>query len=197
MAGCKNLGSDLQKIADKWNHILPESEKVHSVKDLVLRYFKSLSVVYVPPRREGGFKFHTQIQQLRTRIIETSDDIYRERYQIGGQIDAVKLEAYLNGALDHFFTTFDQPFDFSRYARANEPLPASLTEHATSLLREMNSLETNSNKLDERAAKLFSSYLTLAIISKNKSQGNLVFVTIFLSYRTSDLNKIAHYFDFI
>ncbi|KAH8805185.1 hypothetical protein F5884DRAFT_859795 [Xylogone sp. PMI_703] len=170
MAECTEFGPDLQKVADKWNQILPENEKVHSIKDLVLRYFRGVSAICVPLRARGVVEFHRQIQQLQASIVRTRDSINEARGRTGSRINAIDLEAYLNGALDHFFTTFDKPFDFSKYARANEQVSPGLTQNAMLLLREMNKVETNQTMLDKRAAKLFSSYLSMVIIPQEKPQ---------------------------
>ena len=153
---------DLAKLAGKWNDILPDDKKVHSMKDLFLRYFKDISVIYVPPRTTNPTAVLDQLKLLRHTVIELSDEVHRERCQSHSEIDAAQFDAYLNGAFDHFFTNFDEPFDFLKYL---SPPSQSLSEHATHLMRRMGETEEDEKALDDRLIKLISSYIAFSTLS--------------------------------
>jgi hypothetical protein len=156
---------DLARLAKKWNDILPDDKKVHSIKDLFLRYFKNISVVYIPPCNVNSTTVHDQLKLLRRTVIELSDEVHRERCRSRSEIDAAQFDAYLNGAFDHFFTNFDEPFDFLKYLLEVNPPPQSLSEHATHLMRRMGETEEDEKALDDRLIKLISSYIAFSTLS--------------------------------
>jgi hypothetical protein len=158
--GLENEG--LAKLAGKWNDILPDDKKVRSMGDLFLRYFKDISVIYVPPHVVNSTAILDQLKLLRHTVIELSDEVHKERCRSHSEINAAQFDAYLNGALDHFFTNFDEPFDFLKYLN---PPSQSLSEHATHLMRRMGETEEDEKALDDRLIKLISSYIAFSTLS--------------------------------
>jgi hypothetical protein len=177
------ISTTLQKIADKWNMILPENEKVGSMMDLFLRYFKSLSVVCLPKRGSSNEAsgFFRQVQCLYSKIKFLSDDVGLERHKDLSDISSERLESIFNAGIQHFVTKFGEPFDFYKHAMAHLPLRQSLTDYATSLMMEVRENENNHRELDNRCAKLFASYRSLLILKDRLSLGKLVIASTFKS----------------
>jgi hypothetical protein len=69
--------------------------------------------------------------------------------------------------LDHFFSEFDKPFDFFNFMMASRSSPKTIVANATYLMMRMKETELNPIELDERCAKLFSSYRTMKILSES------------------------------
>ncbi|RDW72341.1 uncharacterized protein DSM5745_07513 [Aspergillus mulundensis] len=175
---CTNLSGELQEIADQWNRILDFDDQIHSVMDLFLRYFKSLSVVYMPPRGniQQGAGFYRQVQQLRAKILGLSKEVGLERLHTFNQLNSRWLESFLNIGIEHFFTKFDEPFDFFQIARINRPLSKSIVGNATYLMAKMEETESNQKELDKRCHRLFVSYrviMTLERMSGSSIKGVL------------------------
>lgn len=182
------LSTGLTKIADKWNAMLPENEKVASMMDLFLRYFKSLSVVCLPRRddaHEAG-DFFRQAQCLYAKIKDLSNDVGIERRQNLSEINSERLESVLNSGIQHFVTKFGEPFDFFRHAMAHLPMRQHLADYATALMMEVRETEDNHQELDTRCAKLFASYRSLLILKGKISPGKLLFNFLILGLAETD-----------
>lgn len=115
--------------------------------------------------------FHNQLKLLRHTIIELSDEVHGERCRSRSEIDAVQFDAYLNGAFDHFFTNFDEPFDFLKYLLEVNPPPQTLSEHATHLMLRMGETEEDEEALENRLIKLISSYIAFSTLSEKTKNG--------------------------
>jgi len=171
MQDWKLIDSELGKIAAKWNDLLPEGSQVKSMRDLLLRYFGSINVVHIPHIDAGPDQVHRQFQQLRTRIENEKAAVQGKRWRAFSQINAVQLETYLNAAFNHFSKDINEPFDFFKYSLDNNSLPEGLTGHATRLMSRIREKEWNAKWLDKRSAEIFSSYITLRIVSKEIRRG--------------------------
>ncbi|KAL5000028.1 hypothetical protein BDV10DRAFT_183901 [Aspergillus recurvatus] len=143
LKNCTNLSDELQGIANRWNSILDVHDQIHSVMGLFLRYFKSLSVVYIPPRGN----------------IQQSAGFY---------------QSFLNIGIEHFFTKFDEPFDFFKIARINKPLSKSIVANATYLMTKMEETEPNQKELDKRCHDLFVSYWVIMALCERMSGSSIM-----------------------
>ncbi|KAL2857609.1 hypothetical protein BJX68DRAFT_263171 [Aspergillus pseudodeflectus] len=171
LKACTHLSPGLQEIADRWNGILDQGDHVHSVMDLFLRYFQSISVVYMPPRGkpQEAAVFYGQVQRLRHEILDSSQKVGVERLMSFNQVDSRCLESLLNIGIEHFFNKLDEPFDFFQIARMNRPLSKSIGDNATYLMTTMEETEANWKQLDERCRDLFVSYRTMMVLSERRS----------------------------
>jgi hypothetical protein len=178
LKACTRLSSNLQEIADQWNRILDQGDQVHSVMDLFLRYFKSISVVYMPPRGkpQQAAVFYGQVQRLRQEILDTSKEVGVERLKSFNQVDSRCLESLLNIGIEHFFNKIDEPFDFFQIANMNRPLSESIGDNAAYLMATMEETEANWKMLDKRCRNLFASYRAIMVLSERQSGREPVFL---------------------
>jgi hypothetical protein len=168
---CIELGKDLQTIADQWNRILDEKDQIISVWDLFLRYFKSISIAYIPPRgkTQQAAVFYGKVRQLREKVLSLSDEVGQERHQAFNQLDSRCLESMFNIGIEHFLKKFDEPFDFFQILMMNRPLTQSIIGNAINLMTKMEETEANATMLDKRCARLFASYRTFIVLSEKMS----------------------------
>ncbi|KAL4735594.1 acyl transferase/acyl hydrolase/lysophospholipase [Aspergillus similis] len=168
LKNCYELDNNLQAIADRWNAILTDSEKIYSVMDLFLRYFKSIFMVYVPPHEsnQASSKFYDQVWQLRKQILSFSEEVRLDRLQSFSQMNSSLLESMFNKGFEHFFTDFDKPFDFFKFAMDSRPLPTTIVENAAYLLARMRDTDPNFTELDRRCVRLFASYRMMKIYAE-------------------------------
>jgi hypothetical protein len=136
LKNCTSLSGELQDIANQWNRILDVDDQIHSVMGLFLRYFKSMSVVYMPHRGsiQQSAGFYRQVQRLRQKILGLSKEVGLERLNTFNQLNSRWVESSLSIGIEHFFTKFDEPFDFFQIARINRPLSKSIVGNATYLI---------------------------------------------------------------
>lgn len=158
--------SELRDIVTKWRLILPETEQITSVMDLFLRYFKSLSVLYIP-QNDGSRRFVGQVRRLRNRLYQLTDEVVHERYNQSSLMNSELFESVLYKGLEFFFTKFGEPFDFYKAIISHKPLPQNLAGYAESLMLKIREKEKNSVVFDKRCIKLFASYRTIMMIVEN------------------------------
>ncbi|KAJ5364525.1 uncharacterized protein N7496_010238 [Penicillium cataractarum] len=189
---CTVLSPGLTQIAERWNEILPPNRQINSVMDLLRFYYKSLSVVYIPPRNNkfGANGFFRQIQRLRASIHNLGSEVMHERTETSALINSETLESILNDGLNHFFTKFGEPFDFFKHAITHKPSHQDLVGYATTLLMEMRENEHNNKMLDERCAKLFASYRCLMLLTDRGSFPTLLNDTVFTSHYRSAYEEV-------
>jgi hypothetical protein len=168
---CTELGKDLQDIGNQWNRILDEKDQVSSVWDLFLRYFKSISIAYIPPRgkTQQAAEFYGKVHQLREKVLSLSDEVGQERLKAFNQLDSRCLESVFNIGIEHFFNQFDEPFDFFQILMINRPHSQSIVGNAINLMTKMEETEANTTMLDRRCARLFASYRTFMVLSEKMS----------------------------
>lgn len=172
------ISGELEDIATRWNDILDADDRINSVMDLFLRYFKSLSVVYIPPIGyiQQAARFYIQVQQLRKKILSLSNEVRIERINSFHQLDSRQLESLFNIGIEHFFTKLDEPFDFFPHARFNRPLAKSVAGNARYLMTRMDETESNQLEFDRRCKKLFASYYVIMVLCERMSGTNPFFI---------------------
>ncbi|KAL4744534.1 hypothetical protein BDW72DRAFT_199493 [Aspergillus terricola var. indicus] len=151
LKNCTNLSGELQGIANRWNSILDVDDQIHSVMG-----------------------FYRQVQRLREKILGLSKEVGVERLNTFNQLNSRWLESFLNIGMEHFFTKFDEPFDFFQITRINKPRSKSIVANATYLMTKMEETEPNQKELDKRCHDLFVSYWVIMALCERMSGSSIM-----------------------
>ena len=94
---------------------------------------------------------------LKERIMSGSDQVRKNREDTRWLFSMVHLAAFLKNACEHFVQTAEEPFNFIKASRVDNPVAADLEEHISNFLKHIKS----SGVLTEFAAPIIGSSLFL------------------------------------
>jgi hypothetical protein len=164
----------ISKIVQSWHEKLPSGRRLRSLYDLLQLYFEDICVVYIPSKDSTAPNIlHQQYQKLRNRIERECASIQAKKEQAWNRQNTAEVARYFKGAFDHFSRNFDEPFDFFRFSRENNPLPEAFDQHASNLMRKMQQDDRNSDHLDARIATILASYISLGTL-ENETFSELI-----------------------
>jgi hypothetical protein len=105
----------------------------------------------------GALSVNARHRLLKERIMSGSDQVRQSREQFRSLFSVTHLTAFLAGACEHFSRAANEPFDFIKASRVDNPAPQELDEHLANLLKHV----TNSRDLIAFAAPAIASSLLL------------------------------------
>lgn len=114
--------------------------KIHDNDDLLRKFFSKVRACNIPHTKTTSLlKSFQQYQDLRHQIIDASQKSQSLRAKNCMQYNVPMLSHILNNAFEHFRTS-DEPFDFYKAARHDNPNPISVPGHISNFIRHLFSL---------------------------------------------------------
>ncbi|KAK3934638.1 hypothetical protein QBC46DRAFT_347432 [Diplogelasinospora grovesii] len=117
------------KLMKHWD--LPE-KPVRSLRDLLLCYYSSVRVVYVPDDKQY-LRLEEQAGKLYHEIQSTCHASHSSKRQARMRMNADELDELFQAAFEHFSKTLDAPFDLVEAARKNTSIPRDFGGNVTKL----------------------------------------------------------------
>ncbi|KAH8144522.1 uncharacterized protein LAJ45_11462 [Morchella importuna] len=128
---------ELKEERKKLNDTLPKKDEINSTESFILRYFQSIRVCYIPTKGSANpDEMHKQCQLLRSHITESVDKTSKEKEESWTRYSIRDLSQLLNQAFEHFATD-DNPFNFYKATRKDNPNPQSMQDHIMNMLRNL------------------------------------------------------------
>jgi hypothetical protein len=156
---------EIRKISQSWQDKLPNGRRLDSLFDLLQLYFEDICVVYIPLKHGNPPDIiYEQYQKLRRRIEIESEKIQTKKDRSWNRLNTTELARFFNGAFDHFSHNFNEPFDFFKFSRKNNPLPVAFDQHVTNLMRKMKQDNKNVGDLDTRIGSILASCISLGTL---------------------------------
>ncbi|KAM7212335.1 hypothetical protein V8F06_012271 [Rhypophila decipiens] len=119
----------IQKLIKHWN--LPE-KPVRNLRDLLLCYYSSVRVVYVPDDSQY-LKMEEQVGKLYGEIQSSCQASHQSKRMARMLMNADELDELFQSAFEHFSRTLDAPFDLVEAARKNTAIPRDFSGNVTKL----------------------------------------------------------------
>jgi hypothetical protein len=117
------------KLMKHWD--LPE-KPVRNLSDLLLCYYSSVRVVYVPD--DGQYlKLEEQVGKLQAEIQSACHASHNSKRQARMRMNADELDELFQAAFEHFSKSLDSPFDLVEAARKNTCVPRDFSGNVTKL----------------------------------------------------------------
>jgi hypothetical protein len=151
--------------------------------DLFSVFFQKVEVCYIPDKAKAPTdQIFQQYRGLREQIIRASQAAQETRSRSWTQYNIPTLSYLLNRAFEHFRTS-EEPFDFYKAARKDNPNPGSESDHIANFLRHIRLSQEKVAKMSpqihehlsqERADKMFSQAVSTCLVSwaiRNLTQG--------------------------
>ncbi|OCK87877.1 uncharacterized protein K441DRAFT_670005 [Cenococcum geophilum 1.58] len=112
-------------------------KKIHDNDDLLHKFFSKVRACNIPDTRTATLhKTFEQYQDLRQQIVDASERSQLLRSKNWMQYNIPMLSHILNHAFEHFRTS-DEPFDFYKAARNDNPNPVSVSDHISNFIRHL------------------------------------------------------------
>jgi hypothetical protein len=159
------IDPEIRLIKQSWRNKLPNGRRLESLYDLLQLYFEDICVVYIPLKLgHAPDIIYEQYQKLRRRIETECEKIQTKKDQSWNRLNTTELSRFFNGAFDHFSHNFNEPFDFFKFSRQNNPLPVAFDQHASNLMRKMQQDNRNIINLDTRVGTILASCISLGTL---------------------------------
>jgi hypothetical protein len=114
--------------------------KIHDNDDLLRKFFSKVRACNIPNTRTASLRrTFKQYQDLRYQIVDASQRSQLLRSRSWMQYNVPVLSHILNHAFEHFRTS-DEPFDFYKAARNDNPNPVSVSDHISNFIRNLHLL---------------------------------------------------------
>lgn len=122
---------DFNSKQDTYDH------RIHDNRDLLRKFFSKVRACNIPNTKTAPLhKTFQQYQDLRRQIVSASHRSQLLRSKNWMQYNVPMLSHILNHAFEHFRTS-DEPFDFYKAARNDNPNPVSVSDHISNFIRHM------------------------------------------------------------
>jgi hypothetical protein len=104
--------------------------KIETTEDLLRCYYGSINVVRIPVKSPSTYMFiREQVAKLR-ETIDMARELAFERKTISRMLASVdELSKYLQAGFDHFARELHEPFNFSKIAMKDKPIPQDMGDH--------------------------------------------------------------------
>lgn len=152
----------LAAIATGWRQVMPRGTNLVSVYDLLLQYFSSIRVVYIPDVSKcTPDVLFLQYKQLKDRVTAQSRVAQSTKRESWNLLNASELSAYFDAAFSHFCDHFDEPFDFFKISRRNNPIVEGFDQHICNLMRRLGNEKDPADHLSKRIAPIVASSISV------------------------------------
>ncbi|KAH0542304.1 hypothetical protein FGG08_003331 [Glutinoglossum americanum] len=127
----------LKTFRTNFNRDQPETHWIHDNDGLLNKLFSKVHFCYIPDAAKApSSEVFGQYQILRRQIVTASQESQKLRSRAWMQYNVPMLSHILNRAFEHFRTS-DDPFDFYKAARNDNPNPVSVSDHIANFLRHL------------------------------------------------------------
>lgn len=114
-----------------------DSQKIDDNDDILHKFFSDVRYCYIPDTSKAPpDQIFERYQALRNQIVDASQESQRLRARAWMQYNVPTLSHILNRAFEHFRTS-DQPFDFYKAARNDNPSPEAVSDHIANFIRHL------------------------------------------------------------
>jgi hypothetical protein len=127
----------LETFRNDFNAKRSDVYKIHNNVDLLEKFFSDVQFCYIPDATKApSDETFNQYRALRRQIVRASQISQTRRSRAWMQYNVPMLSHILNRAFEHF-RTLDEPFDFYKAARNDNPNPVSVSDHIANFLRHL------------------------------------------------------------
>lgn len=151
----------LRKLAEQWAKL---GKDIHTVEDLILRYYSSFQVLRVPAKPRY-MTMDQQIGKLQSMIQAGCLNSFHAKRRARMLTDSDELSTYFQAGFNHFTTHLDVPFNFVEVSLRNNPIPYNFGGHilrlATTASARYQREESNAVWLFDRLAVMLASCVML------------------------------------
>ena len=140
----------VSKLMKHWD--LPE-KPVRNLRDLLLCYYSSIRVVYVPD--DGQYlKMEDQVGRLYGEIQSACLSSYNSKKKARMRMNADELDELFQAAFEHFSKSLESPFDMIEAARKNTSIPRDFAGNITKVAVTLrDTLQKSQSKDGKRSGK--------------------------------------------
>lgn len=144
-----------------------QNRQIHTNDELLHKFFSKVRCCNIPNAKTAPLhQAFKQYQDLRQQIVQASNKSQLQRTRNWMQYNVPMLSHILNRAFEHFRTS-DEPFDFYKAARNDNPNPVSVSDHISNFIRHLQSVP---NYPPEMIPKVIAVCLVTGTL-RNFSQG--------------------------
>ncbi|KAH9908286.1 hypothetical protein F4778DRAFT_716781 [Xylariomycetidae sp. FL2044] len=121
-----------KRVSELMRHWDMPEKPVRTVRDLLLCYYSSVRVVYVPDH-EQYLRMDGQVEKLHAEIRAACADSQNTKKQARMRMNADELDELFQKAFEHFSKSLDSPFDLVEAARKDAAIPRDFGGNITKL----------------------------------------------------------------
>ncbi|KAH9204856.1 patatin-like phospholipase-like protein [Leptodontidium sp. 2 PMI_412] len=127
------LGAEREKEAKKAFLWLLREETTHDLSEQI----SDIHIVALLPAHK--ISSEARYRRLKECLLNRSDEVRRNREDARSLFSATHFNALFRYVCDHFSQTSEEPFDFIKASRKQNPIPDDLAEHISNLLKHIKS----------------------------------------------------------
>ncbi len=165
MSDFNTVGQTMDKFQELASYWRGRRRPISNVKDLLLCYYSSISVVKIPVKGRYG-KMMEQVGKLRGQIMLKCRDAHTSKKASRMMPNSEDLQKYLVAAFEHFSRDLDKPFNFMDVSLKINPIPRDFSGNMLQLaiaLKNHPEIHLDGDQMFEELAHIYASCIRLDI----------------------------------
>ncbi|EUC48828.1 hypothetical protein COCMIDRAFT_2285 [Bipolaris oryzae ATCC 44560] len=163
VAGAVDRDPAFKELKEYW---IRKGRNIHTVKDLLLCYYSSITVVRIPG--DGRYMMiDEQIQKLHDTLSKRCRESFNMKRKSRMLFNSDSLNVYLHSAFEHFSNDLNKPFDFINASFKINPIPLNFGGNILKLAVAMKARYDDPTKIFEELSFMVASCIGLDCVRQN------------------------------
>lgn len=163
VAGAVDQDPAFKELKEYWGR---KGRNIHTVKDLLLCYYSSITVVRIPG--DGRYMMiDEQIQKFHDTLSKRCRESFNTKSRSSMLFNSDSLNAYLHSAFEHFSSDLNKPFNFMDILFKINPIPFNFRGNILKLAVAMKVRYDDPTKIFEKLSFMVASCIGLDCVRQN------------------------------
>lgn len=191
VAGAVDQDPAFKELKEYWGR---KGRNIHTVKDLLLCYYSSITVVRIPG--DGRYMMiDEQIQKFHDTLSKRCRESFNTKSRSSMLFNSDSLNAYLHSAFEHFSSDLNKPFNFMDILFKINPIPFNFRGNILKLAVAMKVRYDDPTKIFEKLSFMVASCIGLDCVRQNfKGLADQILEKQYLTYCGTALEDFCTFY---